>query len=345
MTLNRRKFLKNLGIAGAFVFVNPLNFLNESYSEKNTKYKTVKGIYVPGWKGVSKKSIDDFIELKDSAGINTLMIDVKNVRGNLFYNSKNSIAKDIDAQVKTKEGNKRSLNLDYLFEQASKKNIDLIARHAMFRDHLLYDKINEFRLWKGKYQKWVDMMDQEVVNYNIDLIKEESKLGFNNIVLDYIRFPASKMFDNEEYKCKIIDNVVKNVKEELGSNINLGVQTFGYSSWSYKRSGVGQRISTLEKYVDCVYPMLYPSHFWEGSLGFENPSEHPYEIIKKGYRQTKEKVSNNTKVIPMIQAFGYSKDKFEEQIKSVKDSNMDGFVCWNSKGDYDVLRKINKKSL
>jgi len=209
----------------------------------------------------------------------------------------------------------------------------------MFRDHLLYDKIKGFRLWKGKYQKWADMMNKNVVDYNINLLREESNLGFNNIVLDYIRFPASKMFDNEKYECRVIDNVVKNVKEGMDSDIELGVQTFGYSSWHYKRSGVGQRIRTLGKYSDVIYPMLYPSHFWDGSFGFEDPEENPYEIIKMGYKETNEKVPEDTRVIPMIQAFGYSKDEFEKQKKAVKDFDMDGFVCWNSKGNYDVLKQ------
>ena len=328
--------MKDIALTGAFILINPLNFIKGN-KETNSS-EPVKGVYVPGWKAISKESIDNFIELKDY-GINTLMVDVKNVRGNLFYNPENKLAREINSQVKTKEGEKRALNLDYLLEQTSKKNMDLVARHAMFRDHLLYNKINEFRLWEGKYQKWVDMMNKNVIDYNLNLLKEESKLGFNNIVLDYIRFPASKMFDNEEYKCNVIDNVVKRAKQELGNDVKLGVQTFGYSSWSYERSGVGQRINTMSKYSDIIYPMLYPSHFWEGSLGFENPEENPYEIIKLGYKETKEKVTRDTKVIPMIQAFGYNKEKFREQIKSVKDHNMDGFVCWNSRGNYDVFRK------
>lgn len=335
MVLNRRDFLKDIALAGAFVFINPLNLVSKTSGIKNKG--RIKGIYVPGWDAVDKKSIDDLLEFKDE-GINTLMVDVKNVKGNLFYSPENKIAREINAQVKTKGGHKRSLNLDYLFKQSSRKNVNLIARHAMFRDHLLYDKIKNFRLWEGKYQKWVDMMNQDVVNYNIDLLKEESGLGFNKIVLDYIRFPATGKFDDEENKCRIIDNIVKNIKKELSSNIELGVQTFGYSSWYYKRSCVGQRISTLGKYSDVIYPMLYPSHFWNGSFGFKNPEKHPYEIIKIGYKETKEKVSQNTKVIPMIQAFRYSYEKFKEQIQAVKDYNMDGFVCWNSKGNYDILR-------
>jgi len=339
MTLNRRQFIKSMFLAGTFVLVNPFSFFKKDMGEKNNGKNIVRGVYVPGWKGITKKSIDNYMELKDSHGINTLMIDVKNVRGNLFYSPENNLARDIEAQVKTLEGKKRELNFDYLFNQAHKNNINLVARHAMFRDHLLYDKKLEFRLWEGKYQKWIDMMNKDVVNYNLDLLKEESRFGFNNIVLDYIRFPASKKFDNEEYECEIIDDVVKKAKNKLGDNVDLGVQTFGHSSWNYRESGVGQRIDSLSKYADTIYPMLYPSHFWEGSLGFLNPSEHPYEIIEEGYKQTKKKISNKTKIIPMIQAFNYSGEMFRKQISAVEDFNMDGFVCWNSRGNYYVFNE------
>lgn len=305
----------------------------------------VKGIYAPGWRAVSKTGIDNLVNFANENNINTFMINVKNVRGELFYPAKNSLAKKIDCQVRTAEGSKRSLYFDYLMEQADKNNIRLIARHAMFWDNNLYDGVEKFRLWMREHkrfdEKWVDLRKDEVIDYNLELLQEEQKLGFDEIVLDYIRFPDTNRFGNSEEKCCTIDKIVEKASKAV-SSIDFSVQVFGYAAWDYRKAGVGQRVQTLSPHVDIIYPMVYPSHFWPGSLGFENPVEHPYEFVSLGYKEAVKKVKDNTKIMPMIQAFGYLPKNILSQIKAVYDNNMPGFVCWNPTGKYEVLGQAMK---
>ena len=44
--------------------------------------------------------------------------------------------------------------------------------------------------------------------------------------------------------------------------------------------GIGQVIENAFENFDYVSPMVYPSHYANGFMGFANPAEHPYEIIK-----------------------------------------------------------------
>lgn len=331
MKINRRKFC--IGLLSTSLF--PFNI----FSSLKTKNQ-IKGIYIPGWKAISRKSIDNFIELLDKTEINTLMIDVKNARGEIFYEPRNELALEIDAQAQTSEGHTRKLNLNYLFKKIKNKNVRLIARHVMFRDHHLYKKIPKFRLFGKHNERWVNLMKKEVVDYNLDLLKQESLLGFDEIVLDYIRFPATNNFGTLKEKCGVIDNIVKKIKKNLPTNIDLGVQIFGYSAWDHWRAGVGQRISTLAPNVNSIYPMIYPSHFWPGSFGFANPNNYPYEFIVMGYTEAMKKIRDDTKIIPMIQAWGYSPEKISDQISATKDYRMPGYICWNSRGKYQKLEKI-----
>ncbi len=312
-------------------FLTPTLLLN-----KNLNENIIEGIYTPGWKAITPSGIDDLISTIDRNQLNTLMVNVKNARGELFYNPETDLAKKIGSQAKTKEGLPRTLNFDYLFEQASKHNLRLIARHVMFWDNNLYDKQENFRLYQNGSQRWVDMTNDDVINYNLSLLEEESKLGFDEIVLDYIRFPTTNKFGSERKKCKVIDEIVEKAREKV--NIDLGVQVFGYTAWHHSKAGVGQRIETLQDNVDVIYPMLYPSHFHPKSFGFENPSDYPYEFISMGFENAVKKVKN-TKIIPMIQAFWYNPEKIKLQIDAVHDFNMPGYICWNSSGNYEILKK------
>lgn len=331
--MNRRQFTKQLLSIITLPFIPNIGF---SFNWQNSK---VKGIYVPGWKAVSKKDINKFLGIVKNTEINTLMIDVKNANGKIFYSPENELAQKIGAQIRTKHEDLRKINIKYLLQKSREKNIRLIGRHVMFRDHLLYDKLKEFRLFRNKYQKWTNIRNQKVVNYNLELLKEESKMGFDEIVLDYIRFPTTNQFGGLIEKCEIIDDIVKQASNEIRHDLDLGVQVFGYSCWHHKKAGVGQRISTLDSNVDIIYPMVYPSHFWKGSFGFKNPSKHPYEFITMSYEQAIKKIKTNTKIIPMIQGFYYSPQDIFAQIKATRDFNMPGYICWNAKGNYQKLIK------
>ena len=340
--ISRREALKLIGhsLAGIFMLSLPKPVLGFN----NDLEIPIQGIYVPGWNGVNQYRIDQLINFLADNQLNTLMIDVKNAHGDLFFSPVPEMAKQIDAQVKTRNGALRSLDLDYLTRKAKEQGIRLIARHVMFADKVLYDHIPEFRLVSGRGQSWVDMENDKVVNYNLELLTQEMQSGFDEIVLDYIRYPDMPGFRTEAIRCTRIDQIVQSVKEVLkGSSVQLGLQLFGYSAWSHYSSNVGQRIETLQLYADTIYPMLYPSHFHKGTMGFSDPNAHPFEMISGGYRAAISKITTDCKIIPMIQGFSYAPEKIAQQILAVKKDKMPGFICWNPSGNHSQLAQALKQ--
>ncbi len=258
------------------------------------------------------------------------MVDIKNVRGELFYHPENSLALEISAQAKTV--GKRPRTLDFKTLARAKDHVKLIGRHVMFWDNTLYEQRPDLMLFSKGVQHWVDLTKEEVIAYNIELLQQEQELGFDELVLDYVRFPATNKFGTESEKCEVIDNIVARISREL--DIPFGLQVFGYTAWDHKKAGVGQRIESLCPYVDAIYPMLYPSHFWKGSFGFSDPSDNPYDIVRLGCLNAKKKIPGTTQLIPMLQAFSYSTEQIEAQIQAVDNAGCDGFVCWNPRGRY-----------
>jgi len=333
---SRRETLKLLGCSATWGIMLPIPVFPEDSGVLTDI--PLRGIYLPGWRGVTQTRVQRMIDFLLANKLNTLMIDVKNALGELFYQPESELALQIGAQVRTIEGQRRSLDLDDLVSEARKHNIRLIARHTMFVDKALYKGVEAFNLAIGHGQYWVDMKNDAVVNYNLELLSQEMNFGFDEIVLDYIRFPDLPGFGKEEDRCDRIDRVVKSAQEVLkATNVQLGLQVFGYSAWSHYKSNVGQRIETLQNYADTIYPMLYPSHFNPGTLGFADPEEHPYEMISAGYREAVGKVTTDCRIIPMIQGFSYSPEELAEQINAVKKQEMPGFISWNPAGNHRKL--------
>lgn len=296
----------------------------------------ISAAYFPGWNMVTRGRIDSVLSFCLRNNLNTIMVDLKNVRGELFFKSKNKIAIQINAIAKTTEGYPRTIDFNYLRHEADKKGIKIIGRFVMFRDMQLFNSIPDYRM--EPKEKWVNLEKKEVIEYTIDLLKEATNIPIDEIALDYIRYPDVIGFGSSTKKLNHIEKIVSQASQVIKpTKKKFSIYVFGWVAWDRKQN-IGQSISRLSPYVDVIYPMLYPSHFYAGSLGFRNPANHPYSIIEQGYNAANHR-ANGTTIIPMLQIFWYKPPQVLEQIKAVYCNNMPGFGCWNSKGDYKLLTK------
>jgi hypothetical protein len=124
--------------------------------------------------------------------------------------------------------------------------------------------------------------------------------------------------------------------------------------------GVGQVIEDAFASFDYICPMVYPSHYSAGFLGYENPAQHPYEVVRysmesanKRLAQYKEeaKKSNdaagtsnkeiNAKLRPWLQDFDmgaiYNADMVKAEIDASSQAlgqDYSGFMLWNASNVY-----------
>ncbi len=321
----RRQFLGQLGAIAAVPAIVP--------SEELFPSETIQGIYLPGWKAVGTERLSRAERLLGRLGLNTLMVDLKDADGAVFFEADNEIGRRL--QAKTAHGRPRTLNFTRL-RALQQNGIRLLGRHVMFRDRGLYMSSEQLRLYNKGNEYWVDPRLPDSLDYNLALLDQSKKFGFDEIVLDYIRFPAVNDFGTLGQKCRRIDAVVAEVREHVS---NLGVQVFGWAAWHHEKAGVGQRIPTLDPHIDHVYPMVYPSHFQKGSFGFDDPNEHPSYILRAGYKAAIKKVSGAEKVVPMVQSFWHRPDQVRAQLDAVAEEEMQGYVAWNARGNYDLLER------
>ncbi len=71
----------------------------------------------------------------------------------------------------------------------------------------------------------------------------------------------------------------KYLRQEL-SDVKISADLFGLSTIINDDLGIGQVIEDAFLYFDYISPMVYPSHYQTKFLGYKNPAQYPYEVIK-----------------------------------------------------------------
>lgn len=178
---------------------------------------------------------------------------------------------------------------------------------------------------------------------NIDremrLIELACQRGFKEIQLDYIRFEDKKNIIANFVKIKYINIIVSNAKAICKKyNVRLAVDIFGRIPFA-KRDRIGQDIEKLDKIVDVICPMAYPSYYHKNNRNKE------YALLKNVIKKSKSRTSK-AKIVLWIQGFKHKTMNsnfhrfIKNQINACIDAKADGFIVWNPVNRYNALCTI-----
>ena len=196
--------------------------------------------------------------------------------------------------------------------------------------------------------RWLDPSKPGVQNYNLYIMQEVAKLGFDEIQFDYIRFPAANHsqlnyhYDESNFsRTDVINDFLKKAREVADdNNIQLSVDVFGGIVWGdVDWRIVGQNPYEIAKYVDAIYPMTYPSHVSPGYYGHNNPWGAPYGFVYNSIQRFVEKAEGNAEIRTWIQGFPLKISRFgtwfmKDQIKASFDAGATGFTIWSPGNRY-----------
>lgn len=312
----------------------------------------VRGIYIPFVLLVKPERVRELLELVDKTELNAVVVDVKSDRGFLAWDSKVPLAEELGVIRKLE-----SRTLKEILRFCREKGIYTIARMVVFKDNPLAFGRPELAVKRKDGTVWLDRENlgwgnpfrKEVWDYNITLAKEVASLGFDEINLDYIRFPSDgdlgaiawEETNTLETRTEAIRSFIKAFSEALAPfPVFLSADVFGLTPWVEGGGdmGIGQRIEDISPYVDYLCPMVYPSTFAPGALGYENPALYPYEVV---YRSTvKAKERSKALVRPWLQHYSlygvtYGLEQFQAQRRAAEEAGAWGWVWWNAGGFYE----------
>ena len=317
---------------------------------------TLRGLYVNRWAALGQK-MWQLIDLAKKTEVNALVIDVKDDRGFVLYNSRVPLAVEIGADTNQAMSKKR---LRAILDSMSKYQVYPIARIVVAKDPLLASKKLDWAIkrsdnlqpWLDKNGKpWLDPHHREVWQYAGDLAKEAYDLGFSEVQFDYVRFPDEKRLISEStyplangrVRAQVIREQLGFVRQYLKPlKMPMTIDVFGLTATDTTDMGIGQRWEMFIDQADVVLPMVYPSHFAPGTYKIGNPNANPYSTIDHAMKDAKErsaKIPNAAKVIPWYQDFTlgpphYYADQVRAQKKAGYDNGFQSWVLWNPGSRY-----------
>lgn len=201
---------------------------------------------------------------------------------------------------------------------------------------------------------WLDPFEDAAWPYAIAIASEAARKGFDEIQLDYLRFPTEGHLAAARYRRS---NTSSSREEAVASFLErtraalqptgtaLALDVFGYTAFNLDDTGIGQRLETLAPLVDVLCPMAYPSSYHLGIPGYRNPVAHPYEIVFETVRRARERTAGTrVQVRPWIQNFrdyAFDRRPFEAaqvqaQMKAALDAGAPGWMLWNPQNRYTV---------
>ncbi|MCP4132502.1 MAG: hypothetical protein GY754_16130 [bacterium] len=187
---------------------------------------------------------------------------------------------------------------------------------------------------------------KSLIQSKLDIAESACKNGFKEIQFDYIRFNDSNRLRklSRAKRYAFIEGFLQKARTHLKKyNVKIAADIFGRIPLN-KGDIIGQRMEGLDKVVDIICPMAYPSHYWTRKLQHD-----PYYTVKWTSASAKKR-TKNAQIVTYIQAFkwkmpskmSYSK-YIKRQIEACHDANIKGFFLWNARQDYKIPFKVTKK--
>lgn len=297
-----------------------------------------------------------------AVGGNTVVFDVKDEGGIVSYKSDVPMVKQIGAD---KGG--PIVDLAKRVAWLHSQGFHVVGRLVCFHDPILAKARPDLDIhkhsgpgpwlepqWGGtKLLDWVDPSQPEVQQYIIDLAKELSRKGVDEIQFDYIRFPAQgslatlrdaryATFDPATTpKWRILQRFLAKVKSQIAPMM-VSIDVYGIVAWdqAVDWKTTGQKLDELAPYTDAICPMDYPSLFYSAFDGKAYPPDEPYFFVNQGVAKLAKLVKGSDVTIrPWVQGFGFRVHHFgpayvTAELKAAHDADATGWMIWNAENQY-----------
>jgi hypothetical protein len=306
----------------------------------------IRGVHVTMALASLPGKLDEYLAVP---GLNTIELDVKDENGRVgFVPSSVPLARSTGAAAPYYEAKR-------VARQVHRHGAYLIGRVVTFEDPVLSEKRPELavRTSDGSVWRttaglgWTNPYDRRVWRYNVDVAVAAVKAGFDEIQFDYVRFPSDGDIALIRYPGKheqamrwtipAFVHYARRRLHPLGARVSVDV--FGLSAT--RDLGIGQLPRRVSRYVDAVYPMVYPSHYNPGEYGLDDPNAVPGETVTRSLLDFQRALEGRkARLTPWLQDFSlgrtYTIEDVFSQVAAARAQHTGGFLLWNPEGLYNT---------
>ncbi len=314
---------------------------------------TARALYSPSAVFEGSGRLDDLLALIDRTNVNAMVIDVKEAGGWLYYET------DLPAAKESGATGRAIFDLATLLPELKKRGIYTIARMVVMKDNTLGSSQPELAVTNSATGKpwtdyrggiWLDPYEPGVAEYIAAIAGDLADKGFDEVQLDYVRFFSDGDYNTAEttlpntqsFRLPAIRRLFRLVSDRLATtHAFFSADVFPISFIAPDDQGIGQRPEVIMPYVDYFSPMVYPSHYANGTFGYAVPNDHPYDIINDTLKLMNTESAGLPMVIrPWIQDFGlpgqrkYTATDIEAEMKALADNGAGGWMIWNAAAQF-----------
>ena len=281
-------------------------------------------------------------------GLNAVELDVKDESGHIGFPA-------ADLPLAREVGAARPFYRPFhAVETLHAHGIYAIARVVAFEDRILTEARPELAVqwpdgsvWHNDAgQAWLNPYDRRVWEYLVAVGRTAARVGFDEVQFDYVRFPSDGDVSALRYpagrvgpRSRTLAAFLRYAVHRLHPlGVRVSVDVFGLSAST--DVGVGQAPRLLGRYVDAIYPMLYPSHFGRGWYGIDDPNAAPGPTVANALADFRRQLrGRRARLVPWLQDFSlgrpYTLADVQEQVTAARQAHASGFLLWNAGGRYD----------
>jgi hypothetical protein len=348
--LDRRRLLAAGAGAGIAATLSSGPTGARARAERQITSDSIRAIYLNP-RFVDNRKERALLELIDRTELNAVVIDVK--ESGIYVNTGVSLFSEfggVDTSI---------YDVEALLDALHDRGIYSIARVVTFRDdYLTQDRpdlaVQDYATgqpWESfDGLRWLNPLKQEVWEATADFSVELARKGFDEIQFDYVRFPSDGNLTLMNFGSDIDnDGMTDLIADFLGycreriapTGAMTAADVFGYTML-HDDIGIGQDARKMAKKADYLCPMVYPSHYPDGSVNVPGqPNDFPYETIAISLELGSSRVPPH-QLRPWIQDFSlegmrdYGPADIRAQMKACEDGGASGWMLWSIDSTFTI---------
>lgn len=318
------------------------------FDEISEQGQQARGFYASG-PYVRVKGADGLVRSVRSAELDAVVIDLKDGAGRVTYRT---AVPELAPQV-----HRYLRDPVALVSTLKEAGIYTIARIVCFADPqlprrdasraIVHNRRGTPWVSWGTGGTWLDPYNVENHRMIVALAREAESFGFDEIQLDYVRFPvddgtsyARFPAQDDRSRAEVLLDLLREV--DAAVHVPLGVDVFGLTAFRPGDSdGLGQDLEAMSRYAEVFTPMLYLNSMRSWHRGRERRA---YGLVRQGVSVLRERLGPRPVIRPFLQAFergseNYGPEFIAEQIRGARWGQADGFLFWHPGSRYQMLRR------
>jgi hypothetical protein len=303
----------------------------ETYYQTTIEPVKVRGLRVGAEAARDDAAFAALLQMARDTAVNTLVFDTKQEGGKVLYDTGVEEAHEIGAVEVFYDPTAR-------IAEAHAEGLYVITRIVTFEDAQRVAAIPEEKL-AGIF---LDPRSESARAYVLALAEEACELGFDEIQFDYVRFPSGataqvtgQLDMTQDERVGIITSFLGEARSLLAPmGCAVSADIFGIVASTADDQGLGQRPEELSAVTDALSPMVYPSHYSNGWLGFDDPNDHPYDVTADAISDALPRMAEGSTLRPYLQAFWWTNEQIRRSIQAAEDLDV-GWILWNARSNFD----------